>query len=81
MFLFAIILAFAWMFDAFVDFNIWLPVLGIMFPLLLLMGADRRIPVILNEPKGVDFESLGARVAWKRFRHLPAGACIDFPGT
>ena len=58
LFLFAIILAFAWMFDAFADFNIWLPVLGIMFPLLLLMGADRRIPVILNEPKGVDFESL-----------------------
>ena len=27
------------------------------------------------------FERLGARVAWKRFRHLPAGACIDFPGT
>ena len=58
LFLFAIVLAFAWMFDAFTSFNIWLPVLGVMFPLLLLMGADRRIPVILDEPKGVGFESV-----------------------
>ena len=58
LFLFAIILAFAWMFDAFGDFNIWLPVLGIMFPLLLLLGADRRVPIILNEPKAVDSDSV-----------------------
>ena len=58
LFLFAIVLAFAWMFNAFTSFNIWLPVLGIMFPLLLMMGADRRIPVILNEPKGVEYESI-----------------------
>ena len=58
LFLFAVILAFAWMFNAFGSFNIWLPVLGIIFPLLLLMGSDRRIPVILNEPKGIDSENL-----------------------
>ena len=58
LFLFAIILAFAWMFNAFGDFNIWLPVLGIMFPLLLLLGADRRIPIILDEPKSVNPDSV-----------------------
>ena len=46
------------MFDAFGDFNIWLPVLGIMFPLLLLLGADRRVPIILDEPKAVNSDSV-----------------------
>ena len=58
LFLFAIILAFAWMFDAFGNFNIWLPILGIMFPLLLLLGADRRVPIILDEPKAVNPDSV-----------------------
>ena len=58
LFLFAIILAFAWMFNAFADFNIWLPVLGIMFPLLLLLGADRRVPIILDEPMSVNPDSV-----------------------
>ena len=58
LFLFAIILAFAWMFESFASFNIWLPILGIIFPLLLLLGADRRIPLILDEPKKVDFDSV-----------------------
>ena len=58
LFLFAIILAFAWMFDSFASFNIWLPILGIIFPLLLLLGADRRVPLILDEPKEVDNDSV-----------------------
>jgi hypothetical protein len=58
LFLFAIILAFAWMFDSFASFNIWLPILGIIFPLLLLLGADRRVPLILDEPKDVDYDSV-----------------------
>ena len=58
LFLFAIILAFAWMFDSFASFNIWLPILGIIFPLLLLLGADRRVPLILDEPKEVDNDSI-----------------------
>ena len=58
LFLFAIILAFAWMFESFASFNIWLPILGIIFPLLLLLGADRRIPLILDEPKEVDYDSV-----------------------
>ena len=60
LFLFAIILAFAWMFNAFADFNIWLPVLGIMFPLLLLLGADRRVPIILDEPMTVNPDSVNS---------------------
>jgi len=58
LFLFAVILAFAWMFNAFGSFNIWLPVLGVIFPLLLFLGSDRRIPVILNEPKGIEQDSV-----------------------
>ena len=58
LFLFAVILAFAWMFNAFGSFNIWLPVLGVLFPLLLFMGSERRVPVILNEPKGIEYESV-----------------------
>ena len=58
LFLFAIILAFAWMFESFASFNIWLPILGIIFPLLLLLGADRRVPLILDEAKEVDYDSL-----------------------
>ena len=57
-FLFAIILAFAWMFDAFGSFNIWLPILGVIFPLLLFLGAERRLPVIINEPKGIAEEDV-----------------------
>jgi hypothetical protein len=46
------------MFNAFGSFNIWLPVLGVAFPLLLFMGSDRRVPVILNEPKGIELDSV-----------------------
>ena len=42
------------------------------------MGDDVLVGLQINSGF---FERLGARVAWKRFRHLPAGACIDFPGT
>ncbi|MFL2773580.1 MAG: hypothetical protein ACJ0DH_08445 [bacterium] len=42
------------------------------------MGDDVLVRTQINSEF---FERLVARVAWKRFRHLPAGACIDFPGT
>ncbi len=53
-FLFMIILLFAWMFEAFDGFTIWLPILGIIIPLLLFMGSDKRVPIVLDEPKGLD---------------------------
>ena len=58
MFLFLIILAFAWMFNAFNGFTIWMLVLTLILPLLLIMGADRTSPVLLNEPKGLDLQSM-----------------------
>ena len=57
-FLFMIILVFAWMFEAFNGFTIWLPILGIIIPLLLFMGSDKRIPIVLDEPKGIEPNSV-----------------------
>jgi len=57
-FLFMIILVFAWMFEAFNAFTIWLPILGIIIPLLLFMGSDKRVPIVLDEPKGLDPKSV-----------------------
>ncbi|MBT60240.1 MAG: hypothetical protein CMA63_01640 [Euryarchaeota archaeon] len=57
-FLFLIILAFAWMFDAFNGFTIWLFILALILPLLLFFGTDRRTPIILNESKGLDLQSI-----------------------
>lgn len=57
-FIFLLLLAFAWMFDAFNGFNIWLLVLSMSVPLLLFMGSDRRTPVVLDEPKGLELSSM-----------------------
>lgn len=57
-FLFMIILVFAWMFDAFDGFTIWLPILGVIIPLLLFMGSDKRVPIVLDEAKGIEPESV-----------------------
>ena len=57
-FLFMIILVFAWMFEAFDGFTIWLPILGVIIPLLLFMGSDKRIPIVLDEPKGIEPNSV-----------------------
>ena len=53
-FLFMIILVFAWMFGAFEGFTIWLPILGVIIPLLLFMGSDKRVPIVLDEAKGME---------------------------
>jgi len=58
LFLFMIILVFAWMFDAFDGFSIWLPILGVIIPLLLFMGADKRVPIVLDESKGIEPKSV-----------------------
>ena len=58
MFLFFLILAFAWIFNAFNGFTIWILVLTLILPLLLFMGADRTSPVLLNESKGLDLTSM-----------------------
>ena len=57
-FIFLLILAFAWMFDAFVGFSIWIFVLTLILPLLLFMGTNPNLPLILNEPKGLDLKSM-----------------------
>lgn len=57
-FIFLLLLAFAWMFDAFNGLNIWLLVLSMAVPLLLFMGSDRRTPVVLDEPKGLELSSM-----------------------
>ena len=57
-FIFLLILAFAWMFDAFNGFSIWILVLTLILPLLLFMGTNRNLPLILNEPKGLDIKSM-----------------------
>lgn len=58
LFLFMIILVFAWMFEAFDGFTIWLPILGVIIPLLLFMGSDKRVPIVLDECKGIEPESV-----------------------
>ena len=57
-FLFLLILAFAWMFNAFNGFTIWILVLTLILPLLMFMGSDRGTPIILNKPKGLDLQSM-----------------------
>ena len=57
-FIFLLLLAFAWMFDAFNGLNIWLLVLSMVVPLLLFMGSDRRTPIVLDEPKGLELSSM-----------------------
>jgi len=57
-FLFLLILAFAWMFEAFNGFTIWILVLTLILPLLLFMGTNRSSPLILNEPKGLDLKAM-----------------------
>ena len=57
-FIFLLILAFAWMFKAFSGFTIWIFVLTLILPLLLFMGTNRSLPLILNEPKGLDLQSM-----------------------
>ena len=57
-FIFLLLLAFAWMFDAFNGLNIWLLVLSLSIPLLLFMGSDRRTPIVLDEPQGLDHSSM-----------------------
>ena len=57
-FLFMIILVFAWMFEAFDGFTIWLPILGVIIPLLLFMGSDKRVPIVLDEAKGIEPKSV-----------------------
>ncbi|MFB1005412.1 MAG: hypothetical protein QMC59_02900 [Candidatus Poseidoniaceae archaeon] len=58
-FIFMILLAFAWMFGAFSSgLNIWTFVLSMAIPLLLFMGSDRRTPIILDEPKGLELSSM-----------------------
>jgi len=57
-FIFLLILAFAWMFDAFNGFTIWILVLTVILPLLLFLGTNRSSPLILNEPKGLDLGSM-----------------------
>ena len=57
-FLFMIILVFAWMFEAFDGFTVWLPILGVIIPLLLFMGSDKRIPIVLDEPRGIEPNSV-----------------------
>jgi len=57
-FIFLLILAFAWMFNAFNGFTIWIFVLTLILPLLLFMGTDRSSPLILNEPKGLDLSAM-----------------------
>ena len=57
-FIFLLILAFAWMFDAFNGFTIWIFILTLILPLLLFMGTDRNSPLILNEPKGLELPAM-----------------------
>ncbi len=57
-FIFLLILAFAWMFNAFSGFTIWILVLTLILPLLMFMGSDRSSPIILNKPKGLDLQSM-----------------------
>ena len=57
-FIFLLLLAFAWMFDAFNGLNIRLLVRSMVVPLLLFMGSDRRTPIVLDEPKGLELSSI-----------------------
>ena len=52
--LFFVILIFAWLFNAFDGFSIWTLVLVLILPFLYYLGGEPRIPIVLDEPAGID---------------------------
>jgi len=52
--LFFVILIFAWLFNAFDGFSVWTLVLVLILPFLYYLGGEPRIPIILDEPAGLD---------------------------
>lgn len=52
--LFFAILIFAWLFNAFDGFSVWTLVLVLILPFLYYLGGEPRIPVVLDEPAGLD---------------------------
>jgi len=55
--LFFVILIFAWLFDAFDGFSVWTLVLVLILPFLYYMGGEPRIPIVLDEPAGLDLKT------------------------
>ncbi len=52
--LFFVILIFAWLFNAFDGFSVWTLVLALILPFLYYMGGEPGIPIVLDEPAGLD---------------------------
>ena len=52
--LFFVILIFAWLFNAFDGFSVWTLVLALILPFLYYLGGEPGIPIILDEPAGLD---------------------------
>ena len=55
--LFFVILIFAWLFEAFDGFSVWTLVLALILPFLYYMGGEPRIPIVLDEPAGLDLKT------------------------
>ena len=55
--LFFVILIFAWLFNAFDGFSVWTLVLVLILPFLYYLGGEPRIPIILDEPAGLDIKT------------------------
>jgi hypothetical protein len=54
--LFFVILIFAWLFNAFDGFSVWTLVLVLILPFLYYLGGEPRIPILLDEPAGLDIK-------------------------
>ncbi|NCG42288.1 MAG: hypothetical protein GWO84_01955 [Euryarchaeota archaeon] len=55
--LFFVILIFAWLFKAFDGFSVWTLVLALILPFLYYMGGEPRVPIVLDEPAGLDLKT------------------------
>ena len=55
--LFFVILIFAWLFNAFDGFSVWTLVLVLILPFLYYLGGEPRIPILLDEPAGLDIKT------------------------
>ena len=55
--LFFVILIFAWLFKAFDGFTVWTLVLALILPFLYYMGGEPRVPIVLDEPAGLNLKT------------------------
>ena len=70
-----VVLLFAFLFGAFANWSIWVPVVALCASLLITKGSDPRLPIILDDFKGLpdaDHRRLGVILFLSFMLALPA---------